>query len=91
MFNKLKHIKDLRRQAQSMKNALAAETVTVEKGGLIVVMNGNMEIVKIILNENLAKGSQEDRLVECLNEAIKKIQRLMAQKMREMGGLPGLT
>ncbi|MCU0679324.1 MAG: YbaB/EbfC family nucleoid-associated protein [Planctomycetes bacterium] len=90
MFSQLKHLKDLRAQAKTMQNALAAETVTVEKGGLMVAMNGNLEIIKISLNENLSIDSQEGLLTECLNEAIKKTQRLMAQKMQEMGGLPGL-
>ena len=29
-------------------------------------------------------------LKDCINEAIKKTQKLMAQKMQEMGGLPSL-
>jgi DNA-binding protein YbaB len=90
MFNKLKHLKDLRNQARQMQNALANETTTVEKGGVKVVMNGNMEIISIAINEDMAKDSLEGILTDCLNEAIKKTQRLMAQKMREMGGLPGL-
>ena len=90
MFAKLKYMKDLRSQAKTMQNALAAESVTVEKGGIKVVMNGNMEIIFLSINEGLAKESLEGMLTDCLNEAIKKTQRLMAQKMQEMGGLPGL-
>jgi len=90
MFNKLKHLKDLRSQAKTMQNALAQETITVEKGGIKVAMNGNMEIMSININEDLAKDSLEGMLAECVNEAIKKTQRLMAQKMQEMGGMPGL-
>jgi len=90
MFNKLKQYKDLRHQAKTLQNALGTESVTVEKSGITVVMNGNMEITKIFLNENLSKDSQEGLLIDCLNDAIKKTQRLMARKMQEMGGLPGL-
>jgi len=90
MFGKLKYMKDLRSQAKTMQNALAAESVTVEKGGIKVVMNGNMEIISLSINEGLAKESLEGMLTDCFNEAIKKTQRLMAQKMQEMGGLPGL-
>lgn len=90
MFNKLKNFKNLRSQAKVMQNALAGETVTVEKGGIKVVMSGNMEITLITLNENLAKNSLEGMLTEIINEAIKKTQRLMAQKMQEIGGIPGL-
>ncbi|MBI4812076.1 YbaB/EbfC family nucleoid-associated protein [Candidatus Falkowbacteria bacterium] len=85
MFNKLKQFKDLRNQAKKMQNALAGEKITVEKGGIKVVMTGNMEISSININENLAKESLEGILVDCLNEAVKKTQRIMAQKMQEMG------
>ena len=91
MFNKLKQFKDLRSQAKTMQSALAQETVSVEKSGIKIVMNGNMEITSIAINENLAKESLEGMLVDCINEAIKKTQRLMAQKMQEMGGIPGLS
>lgn len=88
MFNKLKQFKDLRSRAKTMQNALAGESVIAEKGGIKVVMNGNMEIISISINEDLAKESMEGMLADCVNEAIKKTQRIMAQKMQEMGGLP---
>jgi len=90
MFNKLKHLKDLRSQAKQMRNVLSGETISVEKGGVKVVMNGNMEITSISINEDLAKDSLEGILTDCVNDAIKKTQKIMARKMQEMGGLPGL-
>ena len=90
MFNKLKHLNDLRSQAKNLKNSLADENVVIEKGGLKIIMNGNMEITSISINEDLSKESLEGLLAESVNEAIKKTQRLMAQKMQEMGGIPGL-
>jgi DNA-binding protein YbaB len=54
-------------------------------------MNGNMEITSLSINEKLSKNSLEGILTDCFNDAIKKTQRLMAQKMQEMGGLPGLN
>ncbi len=71
-----------------MQKVLAEEIITVEKGGVKVVMDGNMEVKEIAINENLAKDSLEGILADCVNEAIKKTQRLMAQKMQELGGLP---
>jgi len=90
MFSKLKQFKDLRSQAKTMQNALAEESITLEKNGIKVAMNGNLEISQISLNENLNKNSQEEILKDCLNEAIKKAQRLMAKKLQDMGGLPGI-
>jgi DNA-binding protein YbaB len=86
MFNKLKQYKDLRDQAKTMQNTLSKENVTVEKNGVKITMDGNMEIITLELNENLNKIQLEKTLKDCINDCIKKTQRLMAQKMQEMGG-----
>ncbi len=91
MFSKLKQFKDLRSQAKTMQDALAQETVTEEKNGVKVVLNGNMEILSVSLNESLNKSSQEEAVKNCINEAIKRAQRLMAKKLQDMGGFPGLN
>lgn len=87
MFNKLKHLKDLRSQAKQIQDTLSQETITVEKNNIVVNMNGNMEITSISINEELAKESMEKILADTVNEAIKKAQKMMAQKMQQMGGL----
>ena len=91
MFNKLKQFRDLRSQAKTLQSALAQESITVEKNGIKIVMNGNMEVTELKINDGLAKESLEGILADVINDAIKKTQRLMAQKMQEMGGLPGLS
>jgi len=91
MFSKLKQFKDLRSQAKVMQNALAQETVTEEKNGVKIVLNGNMEVISLNLNEGLSKTSQEEALKSCFNEAVKRAQRLMAKKLQDMGGMPGLN
>lgn len=89
MFNKLKQIKDLRSQAKQMQDALAQETITVEEHGVKIIMNGNMEVLEITVNSVNSPSFEKD-LKNCFNEAIKKTQKLMAQKMYQMGGLQGL-
>ncbi|MFA5130942.1 MAG: YbaB/EbfC family nucleoid-associated protein [Patescibacteria group bacterium] len=91
MFSKLKQFQDLRSQAKTMQNALAQESITEEKNGVKVVLNGNMEITSLSLNESLSKSAQEDTLKNCLNDALKRAQRLMAKKLQDMGGIPGLN
>lgn len=91
MFNKLKQIKDLRDQAKQMQNALSGESATVDKRGLVIVMNGNMEITSVKINEDIAKDKLESAIKENTNDAIKQIQKIMAKKMQEMGGFPGLS
>lgn len=48
MFSKLKQFQDLRSQAKTMQNALAQETVTEEKNGVKIVLNGNMEVMSVL-------------------------------------------
>ncbi|MBU1349790.1 YbaB/EbfC family nucleoid-associated protein [Patescibacteria group bacterium] len=88
MFNKLKQFKEMRSQAKALQNSLAQESITVEKGGVKVVMNGNMEVTFLTVNQELSKDSLEGMLVDCINDAIKKTQQIMAQKIQGMGGLP---
>ncbi len=90
MFNKLKQFKDLRDQAKTMQNALAGEKVTIEKKGIKLTMNGNMEIIELIIPEDLSKDDISKYMKEAVNESIKKVQKLMATKMQEMGGMSGL-
>ncbi len=91
MFNKLKQFKDLRSQAKTMQSKLADEKVSEEKNGVKVTLNGNLEIIELSLNESLSNEEQSKALKTCLNDAIKKTQKLMAKKMQEMGGMPGLS
>ena len=91
MFSKLKQFQDLRSQAKTMQNALAQETVTQEKNGIKIVLNGNMELISLNLNESLSKGAQEETLKACFNDAIKSAQKLMAKKLQDMGGIPGMN
>lgn len=90
MFSKLKQFRDLRSQAKTMQSALAEETVTEEKNGVKVVLNGNMEVMSVNLNENLNISAQENAVKDCVNSAVKRAQKLMAKKLQDMGGLPGL-
>ncbi|NCN99735.1 hypothetical protein GW920_01240 [Candidatus Falkowbacteria bacterium] len=91
MFNKLKQFKDLRSQAKTVQNALAQESVTEEKNGVKIVLNGNMEILELHINPELNKEAQESALKGCFNDALKRAQRLMAKKLQDMGGLPGMN
>ena len=74
-----------------MQSALAQEKIIVEKNGITVEVDGNMEIKEIKISEDLSKDCLDGILKDAINEALKKAQRLMAEKMRsDMGGIPGL-
>ncbi len=90
MFNKLKQIKDLRNQAKAMQDMLSKESVTADKNGVSVTMNGNMEITAVKLPDGVDNAKLESAIKDATNDAIKKTQKIMAQKMQEMGGLGNL-
>ena len=97
MFSKLKQIKDLRSQAKTLQNTLSQETVHADaKGGKInLVMDGNQKIVSLDIDTSLLspdkKKDVEDGIKEALDGAVKKVQRVMVDKMKSSGmSLPGM-
>jgi len=98
MFNKIKDLKNLRDQANQMKQMLAQESVTAESvhGKIKVIMDGNQELLSIDIDPELLSAENKQKLEngikEVISDAIKKAQRVMAQKMQSMGGLnmPGM-
>lgn len=94
MFNKLKQFKDLRDQAKTMQDMLGQESVTVNESGVSLTMNGNLEVTNLDIEDKLLAPNMKDKLVTAFKkahgEALKKMQRTMAMKMKEMGGLPNI-
>ncbi len=82
MFSKLNQIKDLRTQAKNMQNALSQENVAVEKKGIVLKMDGNQTVLSIKIPEDMENSTIENTLPELFNDATKKIQKIMAEKMK---------
>ena len=80
MFDQLKQLQQLR----EMKTALEKERKEVEQEGVEVLVNGKMEIERIKLNPELSVERQEELVKACFNQAIKEIQKEVAQKMINM-------
>lgn len=91
MFNKLKQLKDLRSTAKTMQDALSSERVEETRGGVKITMNGNMEVLSVAIDGGLTKEAIETGVKNSINDTIKKAQRLMAKKLQDMGGFPGLN
>ena len=83
MFNKLKQIKDLRSQAKTMQDALAGESVTAEKSGVTIEMNGNMQVTSVKIAEGTSTSDAEKAVKTVINDAIKQTQKLMAKKIKK--------
>jgi DNA-binding YbaB/EbfC family protein len=98
MFSKLKEIKDLRSQAKTIQNMLAQESVETNAswGKVKIKMNGNQEVQAVEIDTEMMQPSKksdlEKAVQEAVNDANKKVQRLMAEKVRQQGGLniPGI-
>lgn len=90
MFNPLKGLGDLnnlRKQAMQMQKLLEAERITLDKNGVHIVITGDQKILEFTID-----GMEpEDRVLDALQEAIKKAQETAAKKLQEVsGGLSGL-
>lgn len=82
MFNPLKGLGDLnqlRKQAQAMQQALAAEEVVVEKDGVRIVMSGDQKIKELTID-----GEPDVRIAQAVEEALKKTQSIAASKLMQM-------
>ena len=85
MFDNIKKIQELKRMQDDMK----LEKETVQKRGISVTVNGNMKIENITLSPTLEQRETEEVLKQCVNEAMKNIQKRMAKKMMMSSGLGG--
>lgn len=96
MLNKLKQFKDLRNQAKQLQEQLGKESVTVETLGnkVVMTMDGNLKMVGLAIDDELMQPNQKEKLQEGIKkaheEALKKMQRIMAMKMKDMGGFPDI-
>jgi DNA-binding protein YbaB len=82
MFSKLNQIKDLKAQAKNMQDTLAQENVEVEKKGIILKMDGNQKVLSVKIPEDMGNSTVEETLPELFNDATKKVQKMMAEKMK---------
>ena len=86
MFNKIKTIKDMRDQAKKMQNSLAEITAEGEAawGKIKVKIDGNQQILEVKIDDEMLKDKikLQDSIKEAVNDAVKKIQRQMAFKMK---------
>lgn len=96
MFQKLKQFKDIRDQAKQLQDMLGKESVNVTtvSGKISLTMDGNLAITALVIDDELLAPDKKEKLQAGIKEAhadaLKKMQRIMAMKMKEMGGLPNI-
>ena len=92
MFNKIKAVKNLRTQAKKMQNALSEIIEIGESGGVQIALDGNQEVQRVEISDDAFKNKEklERAIKDAFNNGLKKIQKEMAKKMQEMGGMDAL-
>ncbi len=76
MFDKIKQMQQLKEMQESIKK----ERIEKEENGNRVVVNGRFEVEEISLNPQMEQDLQEKALKKCFNEAVKEVQKIVAQK-----------
>lgn len=96
MLSKLKQFKDLREQGKKFQSVMSGESVTARAFGdkVVLIMDGNMQISGLTIDPSALspenKTKLEEGIKDAFNDAFKKMQRVMAGKMQEMGGMEGV-
>jgi DNA-binding protein YbaB len=95
MFSKLNQIKDLRQQAKQMQKTLGEENAEVSHRGVTLAMDGNQNLTTVKIDSDLLRSERktdlENNIKQAHEELMKKIHRIMAQKIKDSGyTLPSL-
>lgn len=96
MFDKMKQLMEMKKQADQIKRQLEASIVSVEEvKGIKITINGSQNFKSIEIDEGLLsagnKGRLQADLLRSLNSGIRKSQAVAAEKMKAvLPGFPGL-
>ena len=98
----MKNAGQIREKAEQIKAELERKTVEGESGGgaVRVIMNGKMRVLRIDLDQPMMAGlggddkvMVEELITAAVNNAVDKVQDMIAEQMRELTGgmnLPGM-
>jgi DNA-binding protein YbaB len=81
MFDKVKNLANMQRQAKELQKELEKIIKTEEKHGYTVSVTGDQKLRYIKKD-----GEDMKELTELINDAMKNVQKDAAKKMMEMGG-----
>ncbi|PJE64829.1 MAG: hypothetical protein COU90_01025 [Candidatus Ryanbacteria bacterium CG10_big_fil_rev_8_21_14_0_10_43_42] len=88
MFDKLKDVYQLQKQARAMQAALAKEEVTgmSRDSAFQVTVNGNQDVLRVNISDgaDMSKEAVERNAKEAFSDALTKVKNIMAQKMQGM-------
>lgn len=87
-FGKLKDMNEMRKQAAEIQSMLGQETVigTSNNGGFSVTMDGNQNVLKVEISDNLVgdKFELEKSAKDAFTKALDSLKKLMVSKLSGM-------
>ena len=90
MFTKLKQFKDIRSRAKTIQDALSKEKVegSAAWGKVKISMDGNQKVMNVAIDSSLLSDGPAlaGHVKDAVNDAIQKVQRAMAGKIKDLGG-----
>lgn len=95
MFDKVKDMYKLQKQAKQIKKQLKNLHIEAESGGVTIVIDGQQEIISVSISDEAMASKQglQEHIKKAFEKALKKSQQIAAEKMKGiMGdmGLPGM-
>lgn len=88
MFEQIKQLNEMRKQAQQLKSEMEKIVVEITEGKVRIVIRGDQQIEKVEV-----EGENRDDLKNAFNKAVKESQKKVSQKLSGMltgMKLPGL-
>lgn len=94
MFDKIKQLNDMRKQAQELQKMLAAEEIigASRNDYIKITMDGNQTIKSVSVSDEIVgnKILLEDSIKQAVESANEKLKQVMMSKMGGFGGLGNL-
>ena len=91
MFTKLKQFKDLRDKAKHIQDELSTEKAegSAAWGKVKIVLNGNQHVESVSIDPSLMtdRAKLEETIRDATNDGMQKIQKIMASKLKDIGGM----
>lgn len=94
MFNQMKDLYKLQKQAKEMKKVLKTIEVEAEENGIVVVVNAAQDLISIDIPQEMLTADNKKNIEKSIQaafaRAIKKSQEVAAEKMKPLMGGMGL-
>lgn len=81
MFDKLKQLSQLKAMQDQMKK----EIFSAERDGIKITVNGNLQIEEVLISTEVNPDQLARAIKDCTNDALRKAQMGLAQKIQGMG------